>query len=171
MIKVLFITPAFGLTTMRKLIALLALLWASSAGAANLAVDLAAVRPGPITVNATASQVEVHWKDERSRSWTAAFSLTAPVPTIASVEVEGKRIMERAVPFYRAETGKRRGGWDAFFDFPPSHPEGTRSFLAEFHPRQSASNRRATVSCWLSTACRWESSGVAYATSSIPAAA
>ena len=23
-------------------------------------------------------------------------------------------------------------GWDAFFDFPPSHPEGTRSFQGEF---------------------------------------
>ncbi len=43
--------------------------------------------------------------------------------------------MEHVQPFYRAETGKRRGGWDAFFDFPPSHPDGTRSFFAEFQPK------------------------------------
>ncbi|HEY3835766.1 MAG TPA: hypothetical protein VGL72_04315, partial [Bryobacteraceae bacterium] len=102
---------------------------------AALSVDVSGVRPGPITVNPTASSVEVHWKDERSRSWTAAFSLNVPGPVIASVEVEGKRIIERGQPFYQAETGKRRGGWDAFFDYPPSHPEGTRSFFAEFHPK------------------------------------
>src|SRR5271166_4526728 len=92
--------------------------------AANLTVDTSGVRPGPITVNYTASGMEVHWKDDRERSWIAAFSLTSPTPTIASIAVEGKRVIEKAQPFYRAETGKRRGGWDAFFDFPPSHPEG-----------------------------------------------
>jgi hypothetical protein len=120
---------------MRKFIFLLSALWSSNASAATLAVDTSAVRPGPITVNSTATELEVHWKDERSRSWTAAFSLTSATPLLSSVAVEGKRIIERAQAFYRVETGKRRGGWDAFFDFPPSHPDGTRSFLAEFHPK------------------------------------
>ena len=35
---------------------------------------------------------------------------------------------------YRCTTGKRTGGWDAFFDFPPANPAGTRQFLMEFHP-------------------------------------
>src|ERR1700759_652334 len=102
--------------------------------AATLALDASAIRPGPVTVNATSTELEVHWKDDRSRAWTAAFSLTAAMPTKASVSVEGKRVIERGQAFYRAETGKRRGGFDAFFDFPPSHPDGTRAFLAEFHP-------------------------------------
>ncbi len=109
--------------------------WSSALWGATLGVDTSGVRPGPITVNPTAGAIEVHWKDERARAWIAAFSLTAATPTIASIEVEGRRVVDRAQPFYRAEAGKRRGGWDAFFDFPPSHPDGTRAFFAEFHPK------------------------------------
>jgi hypothetical protein len=101
--------------------------------AASLAVDTSGVRPGPVTVTTVTDALEVHWSDERSRPWTARFSLTAPIPTITSIAVEGRAVIERAQPYYRAETGKRRGGWDAFFDYPPSHPDGTRSFFAEFH--------------------------------------
>ena len=100
--------------------------------AANLKVDTSGVRPGPITVTAAASSLDVHWKDEHSRACTAAFSLTDDIPTIAAISVGGRRIVTHAQPFYRAETGKRRGGWDAFFDFPPSHPDGTRSFFADY---------------------------------------
>ncbi len=121
--------------TLRKAFLAGAVLGSAGLWAANLAVDTSAVRPGPITVNTTSTGLEVHWTDERSRSWKAVFSLSAPTPVLASVEVEGRRIIEKAQPFYRAETGKRRGGWDAFFDFPPSHPDGTRSFLATFHPK------------------------------------
>ncbi|HEY3453810.1 MAG TPA: hypothetical protein VGK64_04350 [Bryobacteraceae bacterium] len=49
----------------------------------------------------------------------------------------GNPVIEKTNPVYRCSTGKRRGGWDAFFDFPPSHPEGTRSFLQEFHPTRA----------------------------------
>ncbi len=41
-------------------------------------------------------------------------------------------MIERARPYYQLTTGKRRGGWDAFFDFPPSHPDGTRTFQGTF---------------------------------------
>ena len=34
--------------------------------------------------------------------------------------------MRSARPFYQGETGKRRGGWYAFFDDPTTHPDGTR---------------------------------------------
>src|ERR1700683_1366099 len=120
---------------MLKTLVGLMVVWPSAFYAATLTVDTSGVRPGPITVSSMADAIEVHWKDERSRSWTARFSITAPTPTIASIAVEGRLVMERVQPFYRAETGKRRGGWDAFFDFPPSHPDGTRSFFAEFHPQ------------------------------------
>lgn len=68
--------------------------------------------------------------------WSARFALDARKPLIASIGVGGKIVLSGGRPFYRVETGKRRGGWDAFFDFPPSAPEGTRSFLGEFHPKK-----------------------------------
>lgn len=46
-------------------------------------------------------------------------------------------MVEGARPLYWCETGKRRGSWDQFFDFPPSHPEGTRRFLGELKPRNA----------------------------------
>ncbi|MDQ2901128.1 MAG: hypothetical protein M3Y07_15215 [Acidobacteriota bacterium] len=103
--------------------------------AETMKLDVSAVRPGPISVESTSGSVTVHWKDASERNWAAEFSLDSARPLIASVAIEGKKIIERAQPFYRVETGKRRGGFDAFFDFPPSHPEGTRAFLGEFHPK------------------------------------
>ena len=41
-------------------------------------------------------------------------------------------VVRSARPFYRGETGKRRGGWDAFFDDPTSHPDGTRHVQGAF---------------------------------------
>lgn len=48
-------------------------------------------------------------------------------------------VIRSARPFYRGETGKRRGGWYAFFDDPTSHPEGTR------HVHSTFALRAATV--------------------------
>jgi hypothetical protein len=93
------------------------------------------VKPGAIRVDSTSGSVSIHWQDENSKPWAAVFSLEARQPLISSISAGGKNIIERAQPFYRCETGKRRGGWDAFFDFPPGAPGGTHSFLAEFHPK------------------------------------
>ncbi|HZT31715.1 MAG TPA: hypothetical protein VFA33_17645 [Bryobacteraceae bacterium] len=111
-----------------------ALLLAVSALAAARAVplDLSGVRPGPVTVTSTAASATVHWSDEAGRAWTAEFSLDPQAPLITSIAMGGAPVVEHARPFYQCQTGKRRGGWDAFFDFPPSHPEGTRAFLGEF---------------------------------------
>ena len=70
------------------------------------------------------------WQDERARSWKTLPSLTATIPLLASVEVEGRRIIERAQPFYRA---RRQPKADAaastlFSIFLLPHPDGTRSF-------------------------------------------
>ena len=114
---------------------LFAALLVSAAAAQTLPVDITGVQPGPVSVESSPTALTVHWKDENARPWQAVFSLDPRQPLISSISVEGRRIIERAQPFYRCETGKRRGGWDAFFDFPPGAPEGTRAFLAEFHPR------------------------------------
>ncbi len=75
------------------------------------------------------------WKDGGNQDWTATFSLETAKPLITAIRTAGRTVVERGRPVYSATTGKRRGGWDAFFDFPPSHPNGTRSFLGVFHPR------------------------------------
>jgi len=53
------------------------------------------------------------------------------------IAVDGKAIVTDAIPLYRCATGKRRGGWDAFFDFPPAAAGGTRQYVEEFHPTRA----------------------------------
>jgi hypothetical protein len=99
--------------------------------------DLGSVKPGPIAVSSSGASLEVQWKDGGARQWDATFSLDSSKPLITAIAVDGRKVIEHANPRYRCSTGKRRGGWDAFFDFPPSHPDGTRSFLQEFHPTKA----------------------------------
>ena len=115
---------------MRRLLLVLPL----ACHAAIVPADVSGIRPGPIQVEASADALRVVWPDGRGRSWRAEFSLDSAGPLIRSIGVEGRMIVDRARPVYRCATGKRRGGWDAFFDFPPSHPEGTHSFESEFRP-------------------------------------
>jgi hypothetical protein len=102
-------------------------------GAAPVPFDIAGSGSGSVTVEKSTDSAIVHWKDADARTWTARFSLDPSKPLITSIDLNGKIVIDRAQPVYRASTGKRRGGFDQFFDFPPSHPEGTRSFLGEFH--------------------------------------
>src|SRR5579871_694603 len=100
--------------------------------AATVPADLNGVRPGPVHVTSSADAIRVEWPDARSRTWRAVFSLDPARPLITSIGPGATRLVERAQPFYRVATGVRRGGWDAFFDFPPSHPDGTRRYEAVF---------------------------------------
>jgi hypothetical protein len=102
--------------------------------AAPIAADISAVKPGPISVAVSGQTLAIDWKDTANRQWQARFSLDSTKPLIASISADGKNIVESAWPYYRCTTGKRTGGWDAFFDFPPGNPAGTRQFLAAFHP-------------------------------------
>ena len=102
---------------------------------ASVPLDLSAVAPGPVTVVRDAASVTVTWPDETMRSWRAVFSLDPSQPLVASMGPEGEPVVRGARPFYRGETGKRRGGWDAFFDDPASHPDGTRHVLGTFSLR------------------------------------
>src|SRR3954452_596423 len=94
--------------------------------------DIAGPGPGSITVSSTPDAAVVNWKDKSGRPCAAVFSLDPARPLITLIAVNGKVVISRAQPVYRASTGKRRGGFDQFFDFPPSHPDGTRSFLGNF---------------------------------------
>ena len=99
---------------------------------AAIPVDTSGVKPGPVRVQTTADTLSVTWTDGESKEWRADFSLDPARPLITAVSVGGRAVMERARPLYDVSTGKRRGGWDQFFDFPPSHPDGTRSFTGVF---------------------------------------
>src|SRR3979490_1579544 len=70
----------------------------------------------------------------------AVFSLDPARRLITSIAAGGRKIIERARPMYDCSVGKRRGGFDQFFDFPPSHPDGTRSFTGQF--------RAASAKAW-----------------------
>src|SRR5579862_583289 len=100
---------------------------------AVIPIDTTGVKAGPILVSETPTSATVLWKDAASKQWSATFSLDDKQPLITAISVGGKKVIDRSNPVYRASTGKRRGGWDAFFDFPPTAPQGTRSFFGEFH--------------------------------------
>ncbi len=108
------------------------LLLLSASAKAAVPVDLSGVLPGPVTVSNDSDSLAVNWNDSDGGAWRAVFSLDPAKPLITSIGSGGKIVIDRARPYYKVQTGKRRGGWDAFFDFPPSHTEGTRSFLAQF---------------------------------------
>src|SRR4051794_26739650 len=101
-----------------------------------IAVDLSRFERGAIRVEKQNDSLEVIWKDGENREWEASFSLDSTKPLITAIRSGGKVVIERARPIYSATVGKRRGGWDAFFDFPLSHPDGTRSFLGVFRPQR-----------------------------------
>ena len=104
---------------------------------ARIVPDVSAVKPGPITVAAAEDSLTVRWNDAAAHRWEAVFSLDSSKPLITAIAVDGRKVVDRANPAYRCSTGKRRGGWDAFFDFPPGAPEGREAFFRSFiRPRQ-----------------------------------
>lgn len=102
--------------------------------AARIRADLSAVRQGAIHVSSADDVLTVDWKDAKGHAWKTVFSLESKDPLIRSISADGSTVVAKATPYYRCTTGVRTGGWDAFFDFPPASPQGTRTFLQEFHP-------------------------------------
>jgi hypothetical protein len=95
-------------------------------------LDMTGVTQGPIKVTATPNAVTVAWPDDTSRMWEATFSLDPSRPLITSISIGASPIVIDARPVYQGEMGKRRGGWNAFFDDPTTHPEGTKHVLGTF---------------------------------------
>src|SRR5215216_1746568 len=90
----------------------------------------------PLLLLAAATQtpdaIRVSWQDEKNLPWTAEFSKDPAKPLITVIKQGDTVILKDARPFYWLESGKRRGGFDQFFDFPGSHRDGTRKFQQEF---------------------------------------
>jgi hypothetical protein len=100
---------------------------------APIKADVSGVAPGPISV-VSDQALTVMWNDTANHHWRTIFSLDSTKPLITSISVDGRNIVEQARPYYRCTTGKRVGGWDAFFDLPAGNPAGTRQFMQDFHP-------------------------------------
>ncbi len=105
-----------------------------TAHAVNIAPDLTRVKHGPIAVVTSGTALTVSWEDGDAQHWQAVFSLDSAKPLITAITADGKLIVDRANPVFRLSAGKRKGGWDAFFDIPPADPAGTRRFTQQFHP-------------------------------------
>ena len=117
-------------------LAALGLLAANAAPVEGAApVDLNAYRPGPVQVVSDAERLTAAWRDESGEKWQAVFSLDPREALIREITAGDQTVLRSARPFLQGETGKRRGGWNAFFDYPPSHPEGTRHAEGRFRLR------------------------------------
>lgn len=114
----------------RTLLSLFAL--AVGTAVAAVPVDLEAYRDGSSTVTTNDEDVRVRWRDEAELEWSLAFRRDPAKPLIASLEVGGEPVLRDGRPYYSVETGIRRKGWDAFFDYPPAHVQGTEAHMATF---------------------------------------
>ena len=120
-----------------KRLATLFLLGCSSAVAhgAPITPNVSAVKDGPISVVSSAQSLKITWDDTANQHWQTIFSLDSTKPLITAISVDGRNIVVLAKPYYRCSTGKRRGGWDAFFDFLPlTRREPGNSFLSFIRP-------------------------------------
>jgi len=95
-------------------------------------LDTTDLRPGPIAVASAGNSVTVTWSDEAKQTWRAVFSLDPSRALITSIGTGPAPVISEARAFYRGETSRRRGGWNAFFDDPASHPDGTRHVQSVF---------------------------------------
>ena len=111
---------------MRSVLLAVLILIPRPAAAVSVPLDLSGVRPGPVGVARADESVTITWPDETGRVWRATFSLDPAQPLVTSIGAGADPVVSGARPFYQGETGKRRGGWYAFFDDPTTHPDGTR---------------------------------------------
>ena len=113
-----------------RLVAFSVLAAATLAGA-SVPVDMSTYRAGPVTVEVRDANLHVTWQDERAQPWQASFNRDPSKALLGSVSVGDQTVLRDARPFYRVETGVRRKGWNAFFDYPPAHPQGTSAHFGE----------------------------------------
>ncbi len=118
--------------------------------AADVPVDLSAYRDGPVTARLEGDNLRIDWKDAEGSSLWAEIRRDPEKPLIASMGIGEAVIGRDARPFYRVETGTRSKGWDAFFDYPPKHADGTASHFGTLSLtaiRVETSGNRLNVHC------------------------
>ncbi len=97
--------------------------------AETVPIDIDDYQEGATAVRVEDSSLNVQWIDESGVAWQASFSRDASQPLITSVSGGDAVVLQSVRPFYRIETGIRRKGWNAFFDYPPMHEDGTQAFF------------------------------------------
>ena len=119
------------MSAMPNLLGLFALFAAAILGAAETAVpvDLTDYRGGPVSAEVSDEFLIVTWPDSSGETWRASFNRDPSKPLLESVASGDMQVLSEARPFYRVETGVRSKGWNAFFDYPPAHPQGTAAYF------------------------------------------
>ena len=105
----------------------------AAAYGAEVPVDMNSYTEGPVQAAVEGPLLAVEWSDSAGVAWRAEFSRDPSKALLASVSAGGNAVLRDARPFYRIETGIRRKGWDAFFDYPPAHPMGTSAHFGALH--------------------------------------
>ncbi len=105
---------------------------------AAVRIDLSAYRVSPdFQVATDGDTLIVNWLGENNVSWRMCLNLADPAKLIAelshTVSSASKRkvILKNAAPAFSVYTGKRRGGWDNFFDSPSSRPHEITEYFSK----------------------------------------
>jgi hypothetical protein len=106
-------------------------------------VDVSGFRAGAVTLERRSAELHVCWPDEKARRWCADFRTDGNPEVIRAISLEGREMISGGRPVYWLDAGVRRGGWDQFFDFPGSAPEGIRRFEGVFQPSAVTVRSRA----------------------------
>ena len=113
--------------------------------AAIVPADISGVRPGPVTVSASAETLTVRWPDEASRMWTAEFSLNSEKPLITTIGLDADRHRPQrlaAILGDDRETPRSAPGSTSssiFREVIPREPGGSRAHSGPSAPRRAAS--------------------------------
>ena len=138
-----------AMPTLLALVAMFAAVAGVSAADA-VPVDLEGYRDGPVSAEVRGEILVVSWQDGAGKTWQASFNRDPKRPLLESVASGEMQVLREGRPFYRVETGVRRKGWNAFFDYPPDHPQGTSAFFGELaldSMRVETSGSRLRVHC------------------------
>jgi hypothetical protein len=106
-------------------------------------VDISGFHTGAVTLERRSSDLHVCWPDEKARRWCADFRTDGNPEVIRDISLEGREVISGGRPVYWVDTGVRRGGWDQFFDFPGSAPQGIHRFEGVFEPSAVSVRSRA----------------------------
>jgi hypothetical protein len=85
-----------------------------------------------VSLTSTSRSIIVQWLDEARHRWQIEYSLNPDSALITNISIDGSTVIHKAHPYFQCSTGKRHGGWNAFFDFPPGNAEGTHLYSMEF---------------------------------------
>ena len=86
-------------------------------------VDFSAYREnGSLAATREGDRLTVAWPGAGGQALRLQLNLADPARLVGELSVAGRALLRDAAPAYSVYTGKRRGGWDNFFDTPAQRP-------------------------------------------------